>query len=117
MRIRVTIGQTNLDATLLDNATARDFASLLPLTIHMMDLHGEEKYGPLPRPLSAGRGQSTHTAGDFGFWSPGTEIAVYYRNGDSIPGPGIVMIGRIDRLGDVLSQSDDGVDITFSATN
>lgn len=117
MRIRVTIGQTALDATLLDNATARDFASLLPLTIHTKDLHGKEKYGPLRRPLAAGSGQSTHAVGDFGFWSPGTEIAVYYRDGGSIPGPGIVMIGRIDRLGDVLSQSDDAVDITFSAAN
>ncbi|WP_330276312.1 cyclophilin-like fold protein [Lentzea sp. NBC_00516] len=117
MRIRVTIGQTPLDARLLDNATARDFASLLPLTIHMKDLHGEEKYGPLQRPLAAGTGQSTHAVGDFGFWSPGTEIAVYYRDGESIPGPGIVMIGRIDRLGDALSQSDDTVDVTFSAAD
>jgi hypothetical protein len=117
MRIRVMIGRTALDATLLDNATARDFATLLPLTIRMKDLHGEEKYGPLPRPLTAGAGQSTHEVGEFGFWSPGTEIAVYYRDGESIPRPGIVMIGRIDRLGDVLSESGDTVDITFSATN
>lgn len=117
MRIRVTIGRTTLDAGLLDNATARDFASLLPLTIRMKDLHGKEKYGPLPRPLAAGSGQSTHAVGDFGFWSPGTEIAVYYRDGEAIPGPGIVMIGRIDGLGDALSRSDDTVDITFSAPN
>ncbi|GAA3911082.1 hypothetical protein GCM10023084_73960 [Streptomyces lacrimifluminis] len=32
MRIRLTAGETVLDATLDDNATARDFASLLPLT-------------------------------------------------------------------------------------
>jgi hypothetical protein len=117
MRIRVTIGRTTLDARLLDNATARDFASLLPLAISMRDLHGEEKYGPLPRALAAGNGQSTHAAGEFGFWAPGTEIAVYYEDGESIPSPGIVMIGRIDGLGDLLSRSDDTVDITFSAAN
>ncbi|WTV98030.1 cyclophilin-like fold protein [Streptomyces sp. NBC_00024] len=33
MRIRLTAGETVLNATLDDNATARDFASLLPLTL------------------------------------------------------------------------------------
>ena len=41
MRIRVTSGETVLDATLDDNAT-RDFASLLPLTLQMADAF--EKY-------------------------------------------------------------------------
>jgi hypothetical protein len=43
MRIRLTAGETVLTATLDDNATARDFASLLPLTLQMDDLLTREK--------------------------------------------------------------------------
>ncbi|MFG2802428.1 cyclophilin-like fold protein [Streptomyces pseudovenezuelae] len=35
-------------------ATARDFASPLPLTLQMNDLLRREKYGRLPRSLTAG---------------------------------------------------------------
>ncbi|MEU0945442.1 cyclophilin-like fold protein [Streptomyces canus] len=54
MRIRLTAGDTVLDATLADNATAHKYASLLPLTLQMSDLFRREKYGHLPRPLAAG---------------------------------------------------------------
>jgi hypothetical protein len=117
MKIRVAIGQKTLQATLLDNATARDFASLLPLTIRMNDLAGKEKYGRLPRALASGRGQSTHEVGDFGYWAAGPDIAVYYQDGESIPSPGIVMIGKVDGLGDALTQNNGAIDITFSAEN
>jgi hypothetical protein len=43
MRIRLTAGATVLNATLDDNATARGFASLLPLTLRMDDLFKREK--------------------------------------------------------------------------
>ena len=55
MRIQITSGGTVLDATLDDNATAHDFASLLPLTLPMDDLFNREKYVRLPRPLTAAR--------------------------------------------------------------
>ncbi|MET8406222.1 cyclophilin-like fold protein [Streptomyces sp900116325] len=54
MRIRLTAGETVLNATLGDNTTARDFASLLPLTLQMNDLLRREKFGHLPRSLTAG---------------------------------------------------------------
>jgi hypothetical protein len=118
VKIPLTIGQRALEATLLDNATARDFASLLPLTVHMNDLFGKEKYGPLPRALAAGQGQSSYEVGDFGFWSPGPDIAVYYHHdGEPIPDPGIVMIGKVTGLVDALPRNNGTVDITFSAQN
>jgi len=51
MPIRLTIGGRTATATLTDTLTARDFASLLPLTVEMHDLFGREKPGQLPRPL------------------------------------------------------------------
>ena len=52
MKINITIRDRVLTATLVDNATARDFVSFLPLKVSMNDLFGREKYGDLPKPLS-----------------------------------------------------------------
>src|SRR5689334_21963477 len=52
MKINITIGGKILTATLADNATARDFVSVLPLNLSMKDLFGREKYGDLPKALS-----------------------------------------------------------------
>jgi len=43
-KIRLTIGNRALTATLIDSKTAQDFGSLLPLTLTMNDLFGREKF-------------------------------------------------------------------------
>ena len=43
MRIRLAVSGHTATVTLNDNPTARDFASLLPLTLNMQDLFGREK--------------------------------------------------------------------------
>jgi len=86
-----------LTARLIDSRTARDFVSLLPLTLTMDDLFGREKAGPLPRALANG-GKRTHTvaAGDIVYWSPGPDVAIIYRHaGPSIPDPGDVVLAKI----------------------
>ena len=40
----IRIGDHSFDATLEDNATARAFAALLPMTVTMNELNGNEKY-------------------------------------------------------------------------
>src|SRR3954468_17194811 len=52
MKININIGGKTLTASLADNATARDFASVLPLSVSMKDLFGREKYGDLRKALS-----------------------------------------------------------------
>lgn len=98
MKIRLRIGARTLTATVARNATARDFVSLLPLTLRMSDLFGREKAGPLPRALArGGRPRHTYSVGDIIYWSPGPDVAVYYRRGVSaIPAPGIVLLARLD---------------------
>ena len=54
MKININIGGKTLTASLADNATARDFVSVLPLNVSMNDLFGREKYGDLPKALSEG---------------------------------------------------------------
>ena len=98
MKIRLRIDNKVLTATLADNKTARDFVSLLPLTLTMNDLFGREKFGHLPRAISE-EGKRTHTyeIGELAYWSPGPDVAIYYRNdGEKIPDPGIIVIGKID---------------------
>src|SRR5215211_4454157 len=47
--IRITFGDTVLTARLHDNATARDLAAQLPLTLTFLDHNNVEKTAPLPR--------------------------------------------------------------------
>jgi hypothetical protein len=97
VNIRFIVNDTTLTAEVIDSPTARDFISLLPLTLSMSDLFKREKYGELPRAISDG-GERTHTyaLGDVAYWSPGPDVAVYYRDdGERIPDPGIIVIGNI----------------------
>ena len=50
--IRIAFGDTQLTARLHDNATARDLAAQLPLTLAFRDHNNVEKTAPLPRELS-----------------------------------------------------------------
>src|SRR5437764_14748660 len=98
MKIRLRIGNRALTGTLIGSKTAQDFVSLLPLTLTMKDLFGREKFAHLPRAIST-EGKRTHTyeVGDIAYWSPGPDVAIYYRNdGEKIPEPGIIVIGKID---------------------
>ena len=49
-RVRITIDNTSIEATLADSDAARDFASLLPLTLSMNDLFRREKFARCPAP-------------------------------------------------------------------
>jgi hypothetical protein len=98
MKIRLKIGEKVLSASLIDSETTRDFISLLPLTLTMNDLFRREKSGDLPRRISEG-GQRTRSydVGDIIYWSPSAHLAIYYRHdGETIPSPGIIVIGKID---------------------
>jgi len=98
MKIRLTLNGTALTATLIDSETTRDFVSLLPLTLTMNDLFGREKFGHLPRAISGGGKRTrTYEVGDVIYWPPGPDVAIYYRHdGQPIPSPGIIVIGKMD---------------------
>ena len=98
MKIRLKVEDKVITATLSDSETTRDFVSLLPLTLTMKDLFGREKFAHLPRAISE-EGKRTHNyeIGQVAYWSPGPDVAVFYRNdGEKIPNPGIIIIGKID---------------------
>src|SRR5207249_12176840 len=105
MKIRLTLNGTALTATLIDSETTRDFISLLPLTLTTNDLFGREKFGHLPRAISeGGKRTRTYEVGDVIYWSPGPDVAIFYRHdGQSIPSPGIIVLGKIESGMDVLN--------------
>ena len=98
--IRITFGNTELTGRLRDNATARDLAEQLPLTLTFRDHNNAEKTAPLPRELAVDEAPAGHdpAAGDIGYWAPGGDFVLYYNN-DAPYFDGIVRIGEID--GDV----------------
>jgi hypothetical protein len=76
-KIRIRIGRRTLTATLARNATARDFLSLLPLSLRMRDFLAQEKTALLPRALArGGTPRYTFSAGDIGLWPPGPDVVV-----------------------------------------
>ena len=111
--IRITFGDTELTAGLDDNATARDLAAQLPLTITFRDHNNVEKTAPLPRELSLESAPEGHdpAAGDIGYWAPDGDLVFYY-DSDAPFFNGIVRIGECDGNMDAIErQSQD-----FTAT-
>jgi hypothetical protein len=99
MRIRITIGERMVTATLTDSEATRDFVSLLPLTLVLEDHAKTEKISYLPRKLST-KGAPTGSdpsVGDIAYYAPWGNLAIYYR--DFEYSNGLVILGKID--GDV----------------
>ena len=105
MKIRLKIANKEITASLIDSETTRDFVSLLPLKLTMNDLFGREKFGHLPRAISeGGKRTRTYEVGDVIYWSPGPDVAMFYRHdGQSIPSPGIIVLAKIESGMDVLN--------------
>jgi hypothetical protein len=96
MKIRLTMDGNITDATLLDNPTARDFVSLLPITLTLEDYVSTEKISYLPRKLStadAPKGADP-AVGDIAYYAPWGNLAIFYR--DSGYARGLIQLGRID---------------------
>jgi hypothetical protein len=96
MRIHLNVEGRSLTAALDDNATSRDFVSLLPLTLTLQDYGGTEKISALPKRLStkgAPRG-SDPSVGHLAYYAPWGNLAVFYR--DFGYSSGLVLLGTLD---------------------
>lgn len=96
MRLQLTIDGQVLSATLGDNAAARDFLALLPLTLDLADYVSTEKIAQLPRKLSTAGTPAgmTPSVGDITYYAPWGNLAIFYRN--SGYATGLVKLGRIE---------------------
>lgn len=96
MRIRCAFGGQSFTATLLDNPSARDFASMLPLEITIEDYATNEKIAYLPRKLSeAGDGPfANEQPGDLCYYAPWGNLAFFYAGYRY--SSGLIRLGRLD---------------------
>ncbi|MEU2287259.1 cyclophilin-like fold protein [Streptomyces sp. NPDC013178] len=101
MNIRLTVDGHPVAATLNDSATARDFATLLPLTLKVSDFHKTERIADLPRRLSTSGAPdgAAPKAGDLAYYVPWGNLALFYRGASH--SSGLVILGRV---------TDDGIE-------
>lgn len=105
MKIRLSIDGKAVEASLLDNATARDLVSLLPLTLTLEDYASTEKIGYLPRKLSTAGAPagSDPSVGDITYYAPWSNLAIFYK--DAGYARGLIPLGRFDSGIDALNAS------------
>lgn len=96
MKIRMTFNGQTMTVTLYDNASAHDFASMLPLDVKIGDYSNNEKITYLPRKLTdaGSRPFKNERPGDFCYFAPWGNLALFhsgYRYSS-----GLIRLGRFD---------------------
>jgi len=96
MKIRLTVNGKTMTARLDDTPTARDFLSLLPMTLTLEDYAATEKISYLPRKLSTAGAPagSDPSIGDITYYAPWGNLAIFYK--DFGYASGLIRLGRID---------------------
>ena len=111
--MKITIGNSEFSATLYETEAAKAFAKLLPLTLNMSELNGNEKYHNLSTTLptkteSVGR----INAGDVMLWQSNCIVLFYESFATSYS---YTKIGKIDDVtGLVQAVGRGSVTVTFS---
>ncbi|MCD8012702.1 MAG: hypothetical protein LUG99_05935 [Lachnospiraceae bacterium] len=116
IRIKITVGDTELYATFEDNATTRELIEQMPMTLPMMDLYGREmcyRYGAYA--LTTDDLQSDgYEVGDIAYWPPGGSLVILYaQNGEHFERQ---HLGHIDSGVEVFETTGD-VDVTFEVAD
>jgi hypothetical protein len=96
MNVRFLFDKHAVTATLYDNPSAREFASMLPLDLKIEDYSNNEKIAYLPRKLTEdGSGPfGNERPGDIGYYAPMGNVVLYH--GAYRYSSGLVRLGRIE---------------------
>lgn len=112
VKVRITVGDTELIATLENNATTQAIVEQMPMTLPMMDLYGREmcyRYGAYALPTDDMRSDG-YEVGDIAYWAPGGSLVILYaQNGEQFERQ---HLGHIDSGVEVFENTGD-VDVTF----
>lgn len=115
-KIVITINDTSFTATLEDNETVRAFLDLLPLTVDMTELNGNEKYCYLPQSLPVDSRQiDVIQTGDLMLYGSNCIVLFYQTFSTSYS---YTRLGRIEQttgLKDILGQG--SVTVSFHVAN
>jgi hypothetical protein len=96
MKIRLHVDGQVVTTTLYDNATVRDFAALLPLSLTLENYAVIERISNLPRKLStagAPAGMKPET-GDITYYAPWSNLAIFA--GGNVYARGLLPLGKVD---------------------
>ena len=110
--MKIKIGNSTFTATLYDNATASAFKSLLPITVNMIELNGNEKYVDLSRSLPANASNpGTIQNGDLMLYGSSTLVLFYKSFSTSYS---YTKLGRIDDVTRLVASLGSGnVSVTY----
>lgn len=113
-QIRLAFDGKEAVVVLEDNATTRDFLSMLPMTLTFEDYAGSEKISYLPRDLSTEGAPSIYdpSVGDLILYAPWGNLAVFYHDAGSSSGP--VPMGHVESGLDLLTAMDGEFEVTVS---
>ena len=96
MKINLKLPDKTLTATLYDTPTARDFASMLPLTLSLEDYSATEKISDLPKKLTreGAPAGADPSVGDIAYYAPWGNLALFYK--DFRHSDGLILLGKLD---------------------
>lgn len=95
-KIKITVGSKAFTATLANNGTGKAFKDMLPMTINMTELNGNEKYFDLPKSLSASPSNpGTIQNGDLMLYGSHTLVLFYKGFSTSYS---YTRLGRVDNI-------------------
>jgi hypothetical protein len=116
MKIRINMNGNEITATLTDNATSRDFASLLPLKLKLEDYGETEKIGYLPRKLATEGAPpgSDPSVGDVSYYAPWGNLAIFRKNFRY--STGLIKFGNLDTSVEALNVPG-SVEVTIDIVN
>lgn len=112
MTLNIKIGEQTFSVTLEDNNTARAFVALLPMTVSMTELNGNEKYYYLEKNLPTESSRpGTIRAGDLMLYGSNCVVLFYETFSSSYS---YTRIGHIDNPSELASVVGNGnVTVTF----
>lgn len=104
-KIKITVGNHVVSATLNDSPAARDFMSLLPFTVELKDYARTEKIYYLPEKLSTKDAPEgiEPKAGNIAYYAPWGNLAIFYK--DFEYSSGLIILGKIDGSVEVFKTS------------
>lgn len=113
MKLNMKTDKGMVHARLYDNAAAKDFIALLPLTLTLEDYNKTEKIAGLPKRLSTSGAPDGYTPhkGDIAFYAPWGNLCIFYH--DFRYSSGLVQLGKIDDDGVSKLVTADPVTITI----
>ncbi len=116
MKLKITVGETELTATIDNNKTARNFIAMLPLTITLEDYANTEKiFYPSEKLRTEGAPAGyAPSSGDITYYAPWGDIAIFYK--DFGYASGLIYLGKIDGNIDALKVQGK-VNATFELIN